>query len=99
MSLKMRVTQNQFKKFEKQIILKKIGLSGQKKIFSSLPKKFFDIQNFSHKSKTFTKLVNAQILLILHAFRKLLHILLCSAVILSFAQSISLCVGRRRNNF
>ena len=35
MSLKMRVTQNQFKKFEKQIILKKIGLSGQKKIFSS----------------------------------------------------------------
>ena len=31
----MRLSFNQFKRFEKQIILKKIGLAGQKKIFSS----------------------------------------------------------------
>ena len=31
----MKINLNQFKRFEKQIILKKIGLSGQKKIFSA----------------------------------------------------------------
>ena len=31
----MKISLSQFKRFEKQIILKKIGLSGQKKIFSS----------------------------------------------------------------
>ena len=31
----MKITLNQFKRFEKQIILKKIGVAGQKKIFSS----------------------------------------------------------------
>ena len=31
----MKVTLNHFKKFEKQIILKKIGIAGQKKILSS----------------------------------------------------------------
>ena len=31
----MKVTNNHFKRFEKQIILKKIGISGQKKILSS----------------------------------------------------------------
>ncbi len=30
----MRISQNELKKFEKQIILKKIGIAGQKKIFS-----------------------------------------------------------------
>ena len=53
----------------------------KEKFFLALPKKISDLQNFSHKSKTFTKLVIAQILLILHAFRKILHRLLCSAVI------------------
>ena len=32
---KMKINLSQFKRFEKQIILKKIGLAGQKKIFSS----------------------------------------------------------------
>ena len=31
----MKINLSQFKRFEKQIILKKIGLSGQKKIFSA----------------------------------------------------------------
>ena len=31
----MRLNLNHFKRFEKQIILKKIGVAGQKKIFSS----------------------------------------------------------------
>ena len=31
----MKISLSQFKRFEKQIILKKIGLAGQKKIFSS----------------------------------------------------------------
>ena len=31
----MKITLNQYKRFEKQIILKKIGIKGQKKIFSS----------------------------------------------------------------
>ena len=31
----MKINLNQFQRFEKQIVLKKIGLSGQKKIFSS----------------------------------------------------------------
>ena len=30
----MRISQDELKKFEKQIILKKIGIAGQKKIFS-----------------------------------------------------------------
>ena len=30
----MKIKLSQFKRFEKQIILKKIGISGQKKIFS-----------------------------------------------------------------
>ena len=32
---KMKITTDQFKRFEKQIILKKIGVAGQKKIFSA----------------------------------------------------------------
>ena len=31
----MKITLGQFKRFEKQIILKKIGLAGQKKILSA----------------------------------------------------------------
>ena len=31
----MKINLSQFKRFEKQIILKKIGLAGQKKIFSA----------------------------------------------------------------
>ena len=31
----MKINLNQFKRFEKQIVLKKIGLAGQKKIFSA----------------------------------------------------------------
>ena len=31
----MNITDEHYKRFEKQIILKKIGISGQKKIFSS----------------------------------------------------------------
>ena len=31
----MKITLDQFKRFEKQIILKKIGIAGQKKIFES----------------------------------------------------------------
>jgi adenylyltransferase/sulfurtransferase len=31
----MKITRNRFKRFEKQIILKKIGITGQKKIFAS----------------------------------------------------------------
>ena len=31
----MKINSSQFKRFEKQIILKKIGLAGQKKIFSA----------------------------------------------------------------
>ena len=34
-NLKMKINLGQFKRFEKQIILKKIGLAGQKKISSA----------------------------------------------------------------